>query len=450
MPPKKEKSKSKGKGKASTAVKKQKISLKETEFQQKFKAVKKEKIEALANKIETLLTIPEEQRKQRALEEAKKYWKEEISTTKEAGKNTNAALMNKVSKVAETTLGKIAQSVVNKFHADYFKNAHTKLEQAVSPDSQVPLTMVKTEGGLSGPPDLDVTGFFEAQSLAPSSFLGFDSVSAAPSSLVVSRYPPPPLTIGDTFDQPAFASSSSSSMNTSVYPPSPSVAASASSSWNWGGGGSLPPPSHASFSPHGPPVGTPTGSRDASVMGDIVTKNITAGAGGGGEHAMMPTGGLDVEFPTYSMIGGALNKMLKPSLHSMIASQTPNVYSSEMISDGATLRDHTNPPKRSQYLDKALWLQPREPDNCTPHQWYKVADSYSNPAKLNTISCFEKYTLKDPHVNLTGMLGAPFGTDFDDRWTQGTNPFSRIDRNNNLPGTYQDFMVNFLTGNNPN
>lgn len=184
---------------------------------------------------------------------------------------------------------------------------------------------------------------------------------------------------------------------------------------------------------------------DSVSMVDAAVKNIKTSSGGGGEHAVMPhSGAFDIDFPTYNMIGGALDNYLKPSMHALLLSQTPNVYQSETVHNERITRDRTNPPKRSEMLDAAIWKQPKEPSNAHPHTWWKIGDSYSNPAKIGTISCWDKFVSTDDTRNLTGMFGAPFGTNLDDRWTQGTNPFTRPDRLTQ-PNGYVDWTKNFLS-----
>ena len=79
-------------------------------------------------------------------------------------------------------------------------------------------------------------------------------------------------------------------------------------------------------------------------------------------------------------------------------------------------------------LDDALWKQPIDPSNATEYGWYKMNDSYCEPAKIGTISAFEKYNADPNIVNLTGMLGDPNGIYMDDRWVHNLNPVNFTDR----------------------
>lgn len=144
----------------------------------------------------------------------------------------------------------------------------------------------------------------------------------------------------------------------------------------------------------------------------------------------------------YDLIGNALDRILDPSIHSVISSQQPNAYRSERVKDPSVVGQV---PKRMEMLDDALWKQPIDPSNATEYSWFKMNDSYCEPAKLGTISAFEKYNADPGIVNLTGMLGNPNGITMDDRWVQGTNCITFQDRAVQPQG-YVDWAKNFMTG----
>ena len=143
----------------------------------------------------------------------------------------------------------------------------------------------------------------------------------------------------------------------------------------------------------------------------------------------------------YDLVGNALDRMLDPSVHSVISSQQPNTYRSERVNDQSVV----HVPKRMEMLDDALWKQPVDPSNAGEYSWFKMNDSYCEPAKIGTTSCFEKYTADSNIVNLTGMLGDPNGLYMDDRWVQGTNCMTFTDRAVQPQG-YVDWAKNFMTG----
>lgn len=278
--------------------------------------------------------------------------------------------------------------------------------------------------GLHGPASGDVSGmFFQPETFASQYDQPMDALAMMITSPIHQMIPPP--TIGDDYV----------SAPPALFRSPPSVVSGSESGWE------------IDSSVSGLPSLAPVPDMPIPDVRETVGRNIQTSSGGGGEHAIMPHGesGLDIQYPTYNMVGGALDKHLKASLHGMLVAQTPNVYQSETLKDGNVLRDTWNPPKRSEILDDAMFKQPKIPE-FTPYTFFNIGESYCNPAKIGTKSCFDKYTAKDPNVNLTGIFGDPFGVNFDDRWTRGTNPFMHTDRQANLPGSYVDYAKNFLTG----
>ena len=142
------------------------------------------------------------------------------------------------------------------------------------------------------------------------------------------------------------------------------------------------------------------------------------------------------------MIGNALDRILDPSIHSVISAQQPNAYRSERVKDPSVIGQV---PKRMEMLDDALWKQPIDPSNATEYGWFKIGDSYCEPARLGTTSCFEKYNADHNIVNLTGMLGPVDGISMDDRWVNNLNPVMFQDRAVQPQG-YVDWAKNFMTG----
>lgn len=414
---------------------------KTTSFEETFKQKKNEKIAELAGYIAAALPQDIADREGIARDKAKEFIKSKIDETKRTstGTSVNAHLMRTLD-LPEKTLKTRAQGISLQFENTFRKEQHDRLQQqhialqqGIDPSFQVQLDLTQGAPSMAGaaPSTMLPSLFFSPQSIAsgsapsslvvPSSLVAPSSLGIAPPTLrrtgsyggltSVSRMQPP-LTIGSQFGMDPFANAAAS----------------------------LPPAS---------PMGSFTAETFVapSEIGDAVRRNIQTSAGGGGEHAMMPhsDGAFDIQFPTHNLISGALDKQLKPAMHAMLLAQTPNVYQSENVKDGNILRDIGNPPKRSDMIDIALWGQSKGIE-MTPHSFFKVGESYSNPAKIGAKSCWDKFTANDPYVNLAGMLGAPFGTDLDDRWTQGVSPFFHPDRQSFQPGTYSDFTKSFTTG----
>lgn len=181
-----------------------------------------------------------------------------------------------------------------------------------------------------------------------------------------------------------------------------------------------PPPTAGRLSPTSAPImvaGTSGVPPVANAMGNI--KKINAGSGG--EGATLPNEALMPSYDRFNMIDGALAKFnIPPPQLEYIDFQT---HSRNMVLDQNVQRDQTNKPKRMEMLDKALWGRQFDPEEAVPNEWFKLNNSYAEPAKSNAKSNWEKYTAPQVNGIGSGWFGPPTGTWLDDKWVQGDNPF---------------------------
>lgn len=351
---------------------------------------------------------------------------------------------SKFSDKLATKINKKLSEKINSLDLTLTKKAYENLQSGVSPDFQVSKSMVmafepNTMAGTGGPV-LDPSMMYEPQQLGqpPMNVGDEDTRTSGGQFLKRHTYETTQTEIGDTQTNVS-NTSAISNIKTSQ-----------------GGGGQ-----HAVM---------PLNSSHAAEMGGVFSNpgvnmisqalNRTVG-GGGGPPAFMDSGaggssGDVPPLPTpykvpkpakkrtkgFDLIGNAMNRMLEPSIHSVISSQQPNVYRSEKVRDPSVVGQV---PKRMEILDDALFKQPRDPCNATEYGWFKMNDSYCEPAKLGTISAFEKYNADPGIVNLTGMLGPVNGISMDDRWVNNLNPVMFQDKSVQ-PCGWVDYSKNFLTG----
>lgn len=365
------------------------------------------------------------------------------------------------SKKTEGAIAKVEQLLLSKSKELQLSNvqkAYQNLQAGVSPEHQVPLVIAKEQSSLAGPsePIFNDGAFFppslkrsssqpslsEKQVLAlnPPSYVG-DESTVAPSSFM--RPVVPHVTNVTNNDN------SSTNYDNTVNNITNITQAQSNIKTSQGGGGQ-----HAVMPHHV--------DESASFGVNMISQALRRTTGGGGAPHAFIDGGVGGNNPNvpplptpykvplqpkkktkgYDLIGNALDRILDPSIHSVISSQQPNAYRSERVKDPNVVGQA---PKRMEMLDSALWKQPIDPSNATEYSWFKMNDSYCEPAKLGTISCFEKYNADPGIVNLTGMLGDPNGVTMDDRFVNNLNPVSFHDRSVQ-PCGWVDYSKNFLTG----
>lgn len=377
----------------------------------------------------------------------------------------------------------IGLTTIEKRASTFMSEHHRSISQGVDSANQVPLSRVKKQpqaqlviaqqqGSMASvaQPVCNTTGAF----FPPPQALALPTTPTTPTT-------PPGTPTSQAFPQtpPARTRPRAGSVPSSLYsalPPPPSTI-----------GTQLIPPSLITFTPPVAPVVAPV------VAPAVATAkaSVKTSQGGGGQHAVMPhhvdedakfgvnmisgalrkTGGGGSAPPVFmdggngnghhlplpapyqtpkpagkktkgsTLVSHALDRMLDPSIQSVISSQQPNAYRSEMVKDPSVV----HVPKRMEILDDALFKQPRDPSNATEYGWFKMNDSYCEPAKIGTISCFEKYNADPGVVDLTGMLGNPNGISMDDRFVQNLNPVMFQDRSTQ-PNGMVDWTKCFLTG----
>lgn len=188
-----------------------------------------------------------------------------------------------------------------------------------------------------------------------------------------------------------------------------------------------------------PPAGSASSGSLNAQQAQFNVKKITEG--GGGPGVTLPQPHFSQPLDQTNMIDRSLSKFSEPSpgLEFMHFSS----HSQAKPMDMNIQRDRTTLPKRSEFLDKALWNRAFDPDNASHEQWFNLGSSYSNPAKNTAMASGDIYRA-EPRVGIgSGWFGSSWGPDLDTRFTQGTNPYEQRDLAE-MPGGNADWTKNFL------
>jgi len=168
-----------------------------------------------------------------------------------------------------------------------------------------------------------------------------------------------------------------------------------------------------------------------------------AGAGSGGESITLPQAHY-VQQQAVNKIDQAFQRLLTPSGQiEFIDYRNPITV---RTGESKVLRDIDNPPVRSEFLDKALASYPIDPELALPENFFKLNNSYTNTAKLETRAPWQKPGfVYEPAVgaNWFGKANGPYK---DSQWTQGNNPVQMIDLNVQPGGIKDYFPFNFSIG----
>lgn len=378
--------------------------------------------------------------------------------------STNENFKEKINNELSMSKSTLANRVRD-FQLENVQKFAKNLQAGVDPSNQVPLVIAKEQSSMAGlgKPILDDAAFFppslkrsssqpsliseQILALKPPLTVGDDS-TVAPSSFM---RPVAPIQIDKSVtnndNRVTNIDNTSTSYDNTVNNTTVAKAQSNIKTSQGGGGQHAVMPHHVEES--------------ASFGVNMVSQALRRTIGGGGGPPIFSDGGngngpnvpplpapYKVPKPPakrtkgYDLIGNALDRILDPSIHSVISCQQPNAYRSERVRDPSVVGQV---PKRMEILEDALFKQPRDPSNATEYGWFKMNDSYCEPAKLGTISAFEKYNADPGIVNLTGMLGDPNGISMDDRFVNNLNPLMFQDKSVQ-PCGWVDYSKNFLTG----